>query len=56
MFCAEHFQVRAYPSVIFVNEKGETMSRIDGVYPEDVVFSILDQYHDMAKSLKSKEA
>jgi thioredoxin-related protein len=41
MFCYEHFQVRAYPAVLMINEKGETLSRIDGLYPQDVINNIL---------------
>jgi hypothetical protein len=47
-FCAEHFQVGSYPAVIVFGENGERMSRIDGLYPEQVIHNIIAELNQKA--------
>ncbi len=51
LFCFTQFQVRAYPAVIIIDEKGERVSRIDGLYPQDTINSILDQFNNRANTI-----
>jgi thioredoxin-like negative regulator of GroEL len=55
MFCAQHFQVGSYPAVIVFSESGERLTRIDGLYPEQVVHNIIAEFNQKAIHIEMKK-